>query len=123
MADWIAPVSEIKRYGLTEVFRPADGADVDIVFVHGLNGHPHRTWTSDKNDTFWPADLLPAIVAENKARVLVYGYDADLTSTANGLSKDKIHHHAEQLVAVLSASRRRAGATEHPIIFVAHSVG
>ncbi|KAI4178722.1 MAG: hypothetical protein LQ346_007354 [Caloplaca aetnensis] len=123
MADWIAPVSAIKRYGLTEVFRPTDGADVDIVFVHGLNGHPHRTWASDKSDTFWPAELLPAVIGKDKARLLVYGYDADLTSTANGLSKDKIHNHAEQLVAVLSASRRKAGATERPIIFVAHSVG
>ncbi|KAL8895579.1 MAG: hypothetical protein Q9207_008112 [Kuettlingeria erythrocarpa] len=123
MAGWVAPVSAIKRYGLTEVFRPTDGADVDIVFVHGLDGHPHRTWTSDKSDTFWPADLLPAVVAENKARVLVYGYDADLTSTPEGLSKDKIHHHAEQLVAVLYASRGKAGATEHSIIFVAHSLG
>ncbi|KAL8753236.1 MAG: hypothetical protein Q9184_005482 [Pyrenodesmia sp. 2 TL-2023] len=123
MAASTATVSSIKRYGLTEVFRPTDGVDVDIIFVHGLDGHPYRTWTSDEGHIFWPADLLPAAVAEDKARVLVYGYDADLASTADGLSKDKIHNHAEQLVAVLSASRRQAGATERPIIFVAHSFG
>ncbi|KAL8929515.1 MAG: hypothetical protein Q9208_001184 [Pyrenodesmia sp. 3 TL-2023] len=123
MAGWIAPVNEIKRFGLTEVFRPTDSADVDIVFVHGINGDPHRTWTSDEGHVFWPADLLPAVMENDKARVLVYGYDVDLTPTAQGLSKDKIYNHAEQLVAVLSASRRKAGATERPIIFVAHSVG
>lgn len=123
MAGLDSQWSDIKRYGLTEVFRPDDGVDVDIVFVHGLNGHPHRTWTSDKGHVFWPADLLPAVVAGDKARVLVYGYDADLASTADGLSKDKIHNHAEQLVAVLSASRQQARATERPIIFVAHSFG
>ncbi|KAL8753800.1 MAG: hypothetical protein Q9184_005311 [Pyrenodesmia sp. 2 TL-2023] len=123
MAASTATVSSIKRYGLTEVFRPTDGVDVDIIFVHGLDGHPYRTWTSDEGHIFWPADLLPAAVAEDKARVLVYGYHADLASTADGVSKDKIHNHAEQLVAVLSASRRQARATERPIIFVAHSFG
>lgn len=30
---------KVVQFGLTEVFTPADPL-VDIVFVHGLNGHP-----------------------------------------------------------------------------------
>ncbi|KAI4263695.1 MAG: hypothetical protein L6R42_001169 [Xanthoria sp. 1 TBL-2021] len=70
----------INRFGLTEVFKPAGVSKVDIVFVHGINGHPFRTWTSEKDRTFWPAQLLPRFVEEAKARILVYGYDADTVS-------------------------------------------
>lgn len=63
------------------------------------------------------------MVEEEKARILVYGYDADVTSFTDGVSKDKIHNHAESLVAELFADRRIQKATERPIIFVAHSLG
>ena len=66
---------------------------------------------------------MPPILEEEKARILVYGYDADVTSFTDGVSKDKIHNHAEHLVAELSANRRVRKATERPIIFVAHSLG
>ena len=40
-------------------------------------------------------------------RVLVYGYDADVTSfRGEGATKDKIHNHAERLIADLFANRR-----------------
>ena len=97
----------VNRFGLTEVFRPGPHWNVDIVFVHGLNGDPHATWTSEKAKVFWPAQLLPSILEESKARILVYGYDADVTSfTDGGVSRDKIHNHAEHLIAELSANRR-----------------
>lgn len=112
----------VNRFGLTEVSSPRPAA-VDIVFVHGLNGDPHNTWTSEKSATFWPAKLLPPMLEEERARLLVYGYDADVTSFTDGASKDKIHNHAEHLVAELAANRRIRKATERPIIFVAHSLG
>ena len=54
---------------------------------------------------------------EENPRILVYGYDADVTSFTDGVSKDKIQ------IAELSADRRRQSATERPIVFVAHSLG
>ncbi|MCJ1398700.1 hypothetical protein MMC11_001901 [Xylographa trunciseda] len=116
----------VQRYGLTEVYTPNPPISslVDVVFVHGLNGDPHNTWTSTPKNVFWPADLLPQFVEDQKARLLVYGYDADVASLAgSGVTKDKIHNHAERLVADLFANRRIRKATERPIIFVAHSLG
>lgn len=63
------------------------------------------------------------MVEEEKTRILVYGYDADVTSFTDGASKDKIHNHAEHLVAELSANRQRRKATQRPIVFIAHSLG
>ena len=63
------------------------------------------------------------MIQEDNIRILVYGYDADVTSLIDGGSKDKIHNHAEQLVAELCANRRNNKALERPIIFVAHSLG
>ena len=79
---------------------------MDVVFVHGLNGDPHNTWTSATSKVFWPAQLLPPILEEQHARILVYGYDADITSFTDGVAKDRIHNHAEHLVAELAANRR-----------------
>ena len=114
---------EVGRYGLTQVYAPVGGGLVDVVFVHGLNGHPHNTWTSEKSKIFWPAQILPPILNDERARILVYGYDADVTSFTDGVSTDKIHNHAEHLVAELVANRRIRKASERPIIFVAHSLG
>ncbi|KAI4210417.1 MAG: hypothetical protein LQ351_006709 [Letrouitia transgressa] len=114
----------VNRFGLTEVFTPSPTKpNIDIVFVHGLNGDPHNTWTSEFSKIFWPAQLLPPILEEEKARVLVYGYDADVTTFTDGASKDKIHNHAEHLVAELAANRRIRKASERPILWVAHSLG
>lgn len=158
---------------MTEIYTPAGRALVDVVFVHGLDGHPYHTWASEVTKTFWPAQLLPPILREEEARILVYGYNADVTPVVDGVSpddgkhhsrhcklsqhydgsieesrdgmpcldceaieyshsaakqpslksKDKIHNHAELLLAELWANRRQQKATERPIIFVTHSLG
>jgi protein SERAC1 len=122
------PQLVVQRFGLTEVHSPVPAASalVDLVFVHGLNGDPHNTWTSKESNCFWPRDLLPRYIEEQKVRVLVYGYDADVTAFAGaGVTKDKVHNHAEKLVAALFANRQlcRPRAMDRPIIFVAHSLG
>ena len=111
---------------MSEVYvpTPPSSALVDLVLVHGLNGDPHNTWTSQNTNVFWPADLLPQFIEDQKVRIMVYGYDADVTSfKKDGVSKDKIHNHAEGLIADLFANRRIRKATERPLIFVAHSLG
>ena len=103
MSDIHGPA--INRFGLSEVYKPGAAA-VDVVFVHGLNGDPRRTWTSEESRIFWPAEFLPLILEKEKTCILVYGYDADVTSFADGVKKDKTHNHAEHLTAELAANRR-----------------
>jgi hypothetical protein len=76
-----------------------------IVLVHGLNGDPHDSWTSKKTKCFWPFDLLPADLEDQRVRVLTYGYDADVATFTDGAGKSKLHVHAENLVARLAANR------------------
>jgi len=55
--------------GLRIVY-PNASALVDIIFIHGLGGHPYETWSKD--DTYWPTQLLPSDIPT--ARVLSFGY-------------------------------------------------
>lgn len=99
-------------------------ANVDIVLVHGLNGHPQKTWTA-KNGVFWPTALLPATLKNARVRILVYGYNADVYAFGSdkSASSDMIHQHAQTLVNSLAMERESEDMTENPILWIAHSLG
>ena len=93
------------------------------MLVHGLNGHPQRTWTAN-NGVFWPSQLLPKTLGHVRARVLVYGYNADVYAFGGrSATSDYILQHAQTLVMTLDSERFNEDASERPIIFVAHSLG
>ncbi len=75
--------------------------DVDIVFVHGLRGHRKRTWSH--GDVFWPKDLLGHDIS--KARVISWGYDADVVKFLSGPSQASIYGHAIALLADIAQER------------------
>lgn len=58
--------------------------NVEIIAVHGLNGHRKRTWThvdkATKSIVLWLRDLLPKEVPG--ARIYTYGYNANLISSS-----------------------------------------
>lgn len=117
---------DILRYEITAVYSHPE-AKTDIVLVHGLNGHPHKTWRANKdgNDVFWPADLLPQSLKGLPVNVLVYGYNADVYSADNDktASTNFILKHAQSLVTSLTHHRKNGGSMNNPIIWIAHDFG
>lgn len=114
---------QIKRYEVTVVYAHPE-AVVDIVLVHGLMGHPRKTWTA-KNGVFWPTELLPQTLKGTKVRILVYGYNADVYAFGGEThpSSEMIHQHARTLITHLSTERRSEGKERNAIVWVAHSLG
>ena len=74
-----------------------------IVFVHGLGGDPVNTWTDDT--VFWPKQLLPHDIP--KARILSFGYRANIVDFWGSPSENRIDNHADDLVGALAALRER----------------
>lgn len=66
------------QLGLHIVYGPTQ-YKVDIIFVHGLGGTSHMTWTKNKDpDLFWPATFLSQESDIKDARILTFGYRADI---------------------------------------------
>ncbi|KAL7272923.1 hypothetical protein RUND412_004244 [Rhizina undulata] len=95
-------------------------AAVDIVFIHGLTGDRTATWTAS-NGVCWPRDLLPKTVPE--ARVIMFGYDADVANFWNPASQNTVNDHANALVNGLGMLREKDKTSDRPLIFVVHSLG
>ncbi|KAM0582166.1 hypothetical protein ACHAP6_008911 [Verticillium nonalfalfae] len=99
------------------VIKKEDEVNVDIVFVHGLNGVSHATWA--KNGFFWPRELLHQLPG---ARIMTYGFNTGFKR--QGLfAKDHIRAFdiARDLIDQLCHLRR--GQDTRPLIMVAHSLG
>jgi protein SERAC1 len=132
--------------GLTVLYQPTDDPTFDIIFVHGLQGHPRRTWTkkidtnnqyrphaqstritevddrsidsccSDK-DIFWPGHLPPRDLPD--CHILALGYDAVVTRGWFATNRNSLFTHAKDFFFTLERVHPRG----RPIVFVAHSLG
>ncbi|KAL8977206.1 MAG: hypothetical protein Q9205_006941 [Flavoplaca limonia] len=69
---------------------------------------------------FWPRDLLPNVVHD--ARILTWGYDADIDGFGSA-SQSTIHQHAGSLLSDLADQREISESYRRPILFVVHSLG
>ncbi|RPB07239.1 hypothetical protein P167DRAFT_496072, partial [Morchella conica CCBAS932] len=105
-----------EAFGLKE-FSAGINPIIDIVAIHGLNGHRERSWTAD-NGVNWLKDLLPE--KSPNARIFSYGYDS---RTHGPVSEQHLHDHGVALVSDLSLVRRSTQTEGRPIIFIAHSLG
>ena len=89
-----------------------------VVFVHGLNGHPQKTFTHPKTFVNWPQDILNRKVPT--ARVLTFGYQSTPKTISEG---HIILDIALQLVANLKDYRRHEAEKNRDLVFVCHSLG
>lgn len=63
--------------GLHVVYQPSSPALLDIIFVHGLGGASHRTWSRNQDhNLFWPQQWLPLEPDICLSRILTFGYNA-----------------------------------------------
>lgn len=67
----------------------------------------------------WPKALLSRDLPT--ARIILYGYDADVIHLTRPAGQNTVHDHARNLVNDLASCRREA--VGRPIIFVVHSLG
>lgn len=75
---------------------------VDIVAVHGFNGHPYRSWTASTKDEqkLWLRDFLPRELPG--ARIFSFGYPAE---RGPNLAKGDIETFARSLLSDLKVER------------------
>ncbi|KAM3533696.1 hypothetical protein MY4038_003011 [Beauveria bassiana] len=81
--------AEHHPHGL-DVVSEGDHPAIDIVALHGLNGHREKTWTAS-NGVHWLRDLLPEDLPQ--ARILCWGYDAN-THASGRVSQEYLYGHA-----------------------------
>jgi pimeloyl-ACP methyl ester carboxylesterase len=86
-----------------------------------LTGDREKTWTADNATEPWPKALL-AIDITN-ARIITYGYDADIAHWMKPAGQNTVREHAQNLVNDLCGLRARTKTSKQPVLFVAHSLG
>lgn len=115
------PIDKGQNYGVTVLHDDGPTAVVDIVFVHGLTGNAYNTWLHKDTKVHWPSELLKQDISD--ARILSFGYDADIVNLWNPASKSRLSNHAENMVGDLVRMRERTNTETRKILFVAHSLG
>ncbi|KAF5718866.1 eukaryotic translation initiation factor 3 subunit [Fusarium mundagurra] len=105
--------------GLHVLFDQAGIPCVDIVAVHGLDGHWAKSWRA-KNGVFWLQDLLPSTFP--CARVYSFSHDSRTRWSDKPLTFD-ITDHASELIAELVEARLSTNTEKVPILFIGHSLG
>lgn len=95
------------------------GTDVDLIAIHGLGGHPSKTWTSGQKN--WLRDFLPFDISA--LRVLTFGYDS--TMAFNGFrAGSNTTEVAQMLVDAITRLRKsHKEPNSRKIVFVCHSLG
>lgn len=116
-----------------------------IIFIHGLRGHPRRTWTVAldsenalidsstvilgrrkksrvednvlQTEIYWPEELLVPDIPET--HIWTYGYNAEYSPSYQASNKNSILQHGQDFAVKLQRDIDNRG----PIILVAYSLG
>ena len=87
-----------------------------IVFVHGLTGNSYNTWlNAGPSPVYWPKDLLSKDLVN--ARILTFGYDADIVNFWGPASRNRIADHAGNLLGCLVRLRERTNAVNANLLY------
>ncbi|RLN53519.1 hypothetical protein BBJ29_003500 [Phytophthora kernoviae] len=122
------------------VNQSSDGSNtapmVDIVFVHGLRGHPFGTWRTDMsskldgNNDIWPDVLLAKDLQDNHvpARLVTLGYEAGMVSWSSPWPSLTLQERARVMLSALYAAnigrdRHHPDEPARPVVFITHSMG
>ena len=103
---------------------------ISLFFVHGLSGHPTKTWSieppkqnrkpaltrlfkRDKGEglldalnstsVFWPTDLLPEDVPN--VRIISYGYESEVLKMFASANTNNLYQHAQNMLADIQRIR------------------
>ncbi|KAF2174969.1 hypothetical protein K469DRAFT_612548, partial [Zopfia rhizophila CBS 207.26] len=85
-----------------------------IITVHGIIGHPHRTWTCYNGGNLWLKDFLPNKIPTS--HILIYRYPANLKSRSTLTISDIAQNLLKQLIAFGCGHDR-------PLVFIGHDIG
>jgi hypothetical protein len=96
-------ISDDDSYGIKVLHNPESATIVDIVFVHGLTGNSFHTWFDRTSQTHWPRDLIKEDLPD--ARVMTFGYDADVAHAIGSASLESISSYSGDLLGCLSGKR------------------
>jgi hypothetical protein len=104
-----------------------DSTQFSIVFVHGLQGDPEKTWTHVSSPTlrkrsfrfmqktkvevsqaavFWPLHLLPNHPELASVRILTWGYDSRVSNFFSANNRQNISRHGNDLMVALEQVRK-----------------
>lgn len=118
-------------------YKPPKGVKItaDIVFIHGLTGGRDSTWTAEGAKEPWPKLFLKDENDDEDdedekgsgyplktARIMSWGYDADIVNLVKPAGQNRVMDHARNLLGALEDVREGSAASK-PLIFVAHSLG
>ncbi|KAF8512141.1 hypothetical protein BU17DRAFT_69322 [Hysterangium stoloniferum] len=106
------------NFGVKVLASGGDSPTVDIVAIHGLDGHREASFTAP-NGVLWLRDLLPETLPN--ARILTYGYDARTRGVNR--SNQALYDLSVDFMAKLSSFRVYTNTDARPLIFIAHSFG
>ncbi|KAF0695125.1 Aste57867_14022 [Aphanomyces stellatus] len=113
----------VYREGVHPFTTDDDGADVDVVFVHGLLGCAYETWIAGDDATrVWAHDWLVRDLAAQhlRPRVLSLSYDSKLFAAESSFATLCLDDTSSDLLAKLRAARV---GVDRPVVFVTHSMG
>ena len=84
--------------GLSVLYSPRLPPSADMIFIHGLGGTSHQTWSKGNDpELFWPYKWLPLEPDICTSRIFSFGYDAKFSS-ASSVSISNLSDFAKSLL-------------------------